>query len=79
MLSAAGFFVCSILGGFSNEIKTLGGIRRHCTVPERGRLQEESGRGATTSAASGEFDGFEYSYPDDDDRATSNSHSGDTQ
>jgi hypothetical protein len=42
-------------------------------------MQEKSGRGATASAASGEFDGFEYTRQDDDDRATGNSHSGDTQ
>jgi hypothetical protein len=65
MLNVARFFVCSIFGGFSNEIKTVGRLGRNCTVPHCRRVQEESGGGATTtSAASGQFDGDEYAAQD---------------
>ena len=41
-------------------------------------MQEKSGGGATTTAASGEFDSFEYPHQDDDDLTAGDPHSRDT-
>jgi len=74
MLNAARFFVCWIIGGFSNEIKTFGRLGRDSTVPRCGRMQEESGGGATSSSASIRYDSFKYAHQEHDARTTSDPH-----